>query len=152
MTVPLEKLQLAGSIEFEMVYHVGRMNFETINMIQSDTRQHIGTAKFTAAARRQARAAASNAPQAATAAGGAARVKNHKKAAAAGNRGRSITATRVGAGAAGASAWQRGAQPARNKSQKRPAAAFAHTFKTAAAGRVPVSFEVAQRSLNNVAA
>ena len=78
MTVPLEKLQLAGSIEFEMVYHVGRMNFETINMIQSDTRQHIGTAKFTAAARRQARAAASNAPQAAAAAGGAARVNNHK--------------------------------------------------------------------------
>ena len=46
ITVPFDKLKEAGSIEFEMVYHVGNSVFEVVRMLKGAEREYVGDAKF----------------------------------------------------------------------------------------------------------
>ena len=46
LTVPFDKLKEAGSIEFEIVYHVANGVFEVVRMLKGREREHLGDAEF----------------------------------------------------------------------------------------------------------
>lgn len=47
LKVPMELLRDLGSVEFNMVYHVGDRRFEKVEMLASQTREVVGLAEFT---------------------------------------------------------------------------------------------------------
>ena len=44
--VPMELLRNVGSVEFNMVYHVGERRFEQVEILTSQTRELVGQAEF----------------------------------------------------------------------------------------------------------
>ena len=48
LTVPMDKIRQLGSIEFEMVFHVANRKWEEVRMVNSETRELLGNAHFTA--------------------------------------------------------------------------------------------------------
>ena len=46
LKVPMELLRNQGSIEFNMVYHVGERRFEKVEILASQTREVVGPAEF----------------------------------------------------------------------------------------------------------
>ena len=57
LTVPMDKLKAQGALEFNMVYHVGRQQFEKVEIIDSESRDVLGKAKYQVQASRRAAAA-----------------------------------------------------------------------------------------------
>ena len=53
LTVPMDKLKAKGALEFNMVYHVDRQQFEYVEIIDFESKAVLGKAKYEVQASRQ---------------------------------------------------------------------------------------------------
>ena len=150
--VPMEKLRAAGAMEFEMVYHVASGAFEKVVMHNSETRDVLGEATFSAAAApaaQQNRGGSPPAPQARGAAAARPAAAARQPAASAANRGKSVVASsakRVGNNGRGPAAAASKVNGAANIPKSRPAMA-ASAFTNAAANVAALGAEHAAAAM-----
>ena len=149
--VPMEKLRAAGAMEFEMVYHVASGAFEKVVMHNSETRDVLGEATFSAAAAPAAQQNRGGSPPAPQARGAAAArpAAAARRPAAAANRNKSVVASsakRVGNNGRGPASAASKVNGAAFIPKNRPAMA-ASAFENAAASVAALGAEHAAAAL-----